>query len=76
MLGIKRDFVFLIILSFAFSIVFSVDVPRTVNYQGKLFDSGSGGPVSGMRAIGYRLYKDCDGDHSFDSGGCGHAVFL
>ncbi|MCD6532353.1 hypothetical protein J7K99_07915 [bacterium] len=53
-----------LILSLCFS-----EVPKTINYQGKLFDSGTGGPISGTRAIGYRLYKDCDGDHSFDSDG-------
>ncbi|HDG68272.1 MAG TPA: hypothetical protein ENG11_03900, partial [candidate division Zixibacteria bacterium] len=63
----KKAIAFLVL--FALNIICFSAVPKTINYQGKLFDSSTGGPISGTRAIGYRLYKDCDGDHSFDSDG-------
>ncbi len=39
-------------------------VPKTLNYQGKLYEGG--GPVSGTRAVGYRLYKDVNANHLWD----------
>ena len=56
----NKIFLFLFILTFIF-LSFS-DVPMTVNYQGKLFDSGTGGPIDGTRAIGYKIYDDTDDD--------------
>ena len=53
--------VVILILSLCFS-----DVPKTVNYQGKLFESG--GPVNDTRAIGYRIYKDINDNHKWDDG--------
>jgi len=63
----NKIFLFLLILSFIF--LSFADVPMTVNYQGKLFDSGTGGPIDGTKAIGYRLYKDIDNDHIWDDPG-------
>ena len=44
---------FVTLFIFAISI-FAADVPRVVNYQGKLFDGD--GPASGAYNIGYKLY--------------------
>ncbi|RKZ25799.1 hypothetical protein DRQ26_05350, partial [bacterium] len=44
---------------FLSALSFSADIPRVINYQGKLFESG--GPVSGTKNIGYRLYDAASG---------------
>ena len=49
-----------VIVCFALCVSFLFAVPRLVNYQGKLFEGG--GPVSGTRAVGYRVYVDVDDD--------------
>ncbi|HDG68604.1 MAG TPA: hypothetical protein ENG11_05610, partial [candidate division Zixibacteria bacterium] len=61
----KKLFVWFVTIVGMVSLCFS-EVPRTINYQGKLFESG--GPVSDTRAIGYRLYKDINNNHQWDDG--------